>query len=300
MGLMGLGLAWRAAARFAPLSISPWIGYSILVFGGILLLFMFACYLSKISVRPRVIIEDMATVPGRAGVSAMTLSLLLFAAAMAPLSPLVATATLFMGLIGHTIIAILALFIMARTPQGLVVSPAWHLSFVGFIVACLSAAPLGYAGFAQLILGATVLASAIIYGISLIQLSKADVPAPLRPLQAIHLAPLSLFASVAVLLGHSVLALIFATLAIGLASVLASRARFLTSAGFSPLWGAFTFPAAAFSIALFSVSTQVGLFGWLAFLPLALVTIITPIIVLRVLRMWSTGALAAKTGAAVA
>lgn len=300
MGLLGLGLAWRAAAQFAPLGASPLASYAILGFGSVLMLFLLACYLSKVSIRPRVIMEDMVSVPGRAGVAAVTLSVMLFAAAIAPLSPLVATAALFLGLSGHCIIALLALVVMVRTPQGLVVSPAWHLSFVGFIVACLSAVPLGYLWLGQLILGLTVLSSAVVYGISLIQLNKADIAPPLRPMLAIHLAPLSLFATVASLSGQGMLALIFATLAVGLAGVLVSRARYIIAAGFSPLWGAFTFPVAALSVALFSLSGQVTLFGWIALLPLALATVITPVIVIRVLGMWSSGVLAAKTGAAVA
>ncbi|MGH1576949.1 tellurium resistance protein [Planktotalea sp.] len=300
MGLLGLGLAWRAAAQSGILSITPWISYVLLAFASVLLLFVLACYLSKISVRLGVILEDLRSVPGRAGVSAMGVSLLLFSSAMVPLSPLVATATLFMGLIWHSAVAALIIFVMVRTPQGLVISPAWHLSFVGFIVACLSAVPLGYVALSQTILGATVLMSSLIYGVSLLQLSKAEVPEPLRPMQVIHLAPLSLFTTVSVLLGHALLALIFGTLAIGLAGVLITRVRYLTRAGFSPLWGAFTFPVAAFSVALFALSAQIGLFAWLALVPLALASVIVPIIALRVLRMWSTGALATKTGAAVA
>lgn len=300
MGLLGLGLAWRAAAGFAPLGVSPWAGYGILGVGSVLFLFILACYLSKLSIRPAVVLEDMKSVPGRAGVAAMTLSVLLFAAVMVPYAPTVARAALFLGLGGHLIVALLAGIAMARAPQGFVVSPAWHLSFVGFIVACLSAAPLGYGAMAQTILALTVLSSALIYGVSLLQLSRIDTPEPLRPMLVIHLAPLSLFATSAHLIGKPLVALIFGTLAIGLAGVLLSRTLYLIRAGFSPLWGAFTFPIAAFSSALFALSTQVSLFGWLALVPLALVTVLTPMIVVRVLRLWSTGALAEKTGAAIA
>lgn len=300
MGLLGLGLAWRAASGFAGLAISPMIGLTILALCSVLFLFVLACYLSKLSVRLGVILEDIAQVPGRAGVSGVTLSVLLFAAAMVPYSPLVAKAALFLGLIGHSIVAVLIIIVMARTQKGFVVSPAWHLSFVGFIVAPLSAAPLGYLGLAQTILGVTVLIAALIYGVSLLQLSKGEMPPPLRPMLAIHLAPLSLFASVAALTGQGIIALLFAALAIGLAAVLVSRVRYITAAGFSPLWGAFTFPTAALSTALFSVSGNVAALGWFALIPLALASVMTPLIALRVLRMWSTGALAAKTGAAIA
>jgi tellurite resistance protein len=300
IGLMGLGLAWRAAADFAPVGVSPVASYIILGFGSVLTLFILTCYLTKISARPKVIAEDMATVPGRAGVAALTVSLFLFAAAISPLSPLVAAFALFLGLIGHIVTASLAIFIMMRTSQGLIVSPAWHLSFVGFIVACLAAIPLGYIGLGQTILTVTIIFAACIYAISLLQMTKGDLPEQVRPLLAIHLAPVSLFTSVSTLHGHTTLALVFAVIAMGVAGVLISRARYLIVAGFSPLWGAFTFPIAAFSAALFAVSAQISIFGWLALIPLALGTVLTPFILFRVLKMWSTGALAAKTGAAVA
>lgn len=299
-GLFGLGLAWRAAASFAPLGISPWIGHGILLCVGLLYLFGLACYLSKLGARPLVVLEDMASIPGRAGVATLTLCLFLFAAAILPFSALAAQALLFLGLAAHLIVALLAILVMLRTPQGLVVTPVWHLSFVGFILAGLSAAPLGFGGLAQTILAICVLVSALIYGISLLQLKQAEVPAPQRPLLVIHLAPVSLFTSVAALLDRGFFALVFGTLAIALAGVLASRALFLVKAGFSPLWGAFTFPVAAFASALFMIAPQIALFGWVALLPLGLASILTPLIALRVFRMWSTGALAAKTGAAVA
>lgn len=300
LGFLGLGLVWRAAAGFEPLGVSVNISLGILSLAAVIFLFVLASYLSKLSMRPSVILEDMVSIPGRAGVAAMSLSMLLFAAVMVPLSPTVATAALIFGLAGHSIVALLAILVMARTPQGLVVSPAWHLSFVGFIVACLSAAPLGYEGLARSILGVTVLVSALIFGVSLLQLSRIDTPPPLRPMLAIHLAPLSLFTTTASLLQLPMVALIFGVLAIGLAGVLLSKALYLIKAGFSPVWGAFTFPIAAFASALFALSQQVSVFGWLALVPLALASLLTPVVVVRVLRMWSNGVLAAKTGAAVA
>ena len=300
MGLMGLGLAWRGAAFFAPDLISPWISTAILLFCGVLQLFILGCYLAKFGARPRVLFEDMASVPGRAGISALTVGLFLLAAALLPWSSILTRVVLFIALPIHCVTTVFALFTMARTENGLVVSPAWHLSFVGFIVAALAAVPLGYLGLGKVILFGTILAAAVIYGVSLLQMSKIEVAAPVRPLLAIHLAPLSLFATVAGLLEMAFLALVFASLAMGVAGLLLSRSRFLVTAGFSPLWGAFTFPIAALCTALLTLSPVVPFFGWLAFAPLILASVVTPIIAFLLLRMWSTGALATKTGAAIA
>lgn len=300
MGLFGLGLAWRAVAQFAPISISPWISYVILGLACLIELFILSSYISKTSYRPGVVLDDLKSVPGRAGVSAITISVFLFAATLAPFAPSVASVALLVALPVHALTTVTTLVVMARTPGGMIVSPAWHLSFVGVIVACLAAVPLGYIGLARFIFWIAIVLAIAIYAVSLLQMYKSDMPAPLRPMLAIHLAPVSLFATVAALLGSGGLSLIFATLAIGIAGVLASRLRYLTGAGFSPLWGAFTFPIAAFSVALFVVSVQIPTFGWLALVPLIFVSILTPFVVSRVLLMWLTGALATKTGAAIA
>ena len=80
MGLFGLGLAWRAASEYAPFALTPWFSDIILGIACILELFVVSSYLSKTSYRPAVVLNDMATVPGRAGVSALSLSVFLFAA----------------------------------------------------------------------------------------------------------------------------------------------------------------------------------------------------------------------------
>ena len=72
---------------------------------------------------------------------------------------------------------------------------------MGFIVAPAAAAPLGYHGLVQAILVATLLIAGVIYAVSLAQLGKQGPPPPLRPLLAIHLAPLALFGMAAHLLG---------------------------------------------------------------------------------------------------
>jgi len=300
MGLLGLGLAWRSAAVLAPFAISTWIGDSILLIACVLELFVVSCYLSKVSYRFGVITEDMASVPGRAGVSAITISLFLFAAALIPYSPTIAKVTLVAALLLHVFTTVLAVVIMFRTSGGLVVSPAWHLSFVGIIVACLVAVPLGFVGLAKVIFFTAFSFALLIYGISLFQLSKTDMPAPMRPMLFVHLAPVSLFATVTASLGYSSLALVFTAIAVGVFAVLVSATRYITAAGFSPLWGAFTFPIAAVSVALLTLSTQVSTLAWFALVPLAVVSIMTPVIVIRVLLMWSTGVLATKTGAATA
>lgn len=299
-GFLGLGLAWRAAAAHAPIVIPEAISMIVLAIMGLLYMFCLAAYLSKISARPRVVIEDMALVPGRAGLSAMSLCLFLFAAAIFPLSPIVAFGALILGFVAHASLALVSVMVMRRSPQGFTVTPVWHLSFVGFVLMPLSAISLGYFDLSALILGLSVVAAMIIYAISFRQLSISAPPPPMRPMLTIHLAPVSLFTTVAYLLGWTWPALLFAAVSVALGAMLLVRVRFLIAGGFSPLWGAFTFPVAALTTALFTVSPAVPVFGWIALVPLTIGSLLTPYVAFRVLKMWRNGSLAQKTGAAVA
>jgi tellurite resistance protein len=95
-------------------------------------------------------------------------------------------------------------------------------------------------------------------------------------------------------------AILFAALATAVLVVLLTRARYLTVAGFSPLWGAFTFPAAAYAGLMLALAGQGAPFRLAGAIALIAATIIVPLIAARVLRMWARGILATRTNAAVA
>ena len=88
-----------------------------------------------------------------------------------------------------------------------------------------------------------------------------------------------------------------AVLCLYLLALFVVRARWLLSGGFSPLWGALTFPLAAtatFWLALGGAWTLPG-----AVLLVAATIIIVPI-ALQVAKLWAKGTLAIKTNAAIA
>ena len=99
----------------------------------------------------------------------------------------------------------------------------------------------------------------------------------------------------AALTGQGALAQLFAALAAILLFTLLVSIRWITESGFSALWGAFTFPLAACASALI-------LTGWtvpgLVVLTAALGVI--PVIAWKVLVLWGSGQLAARTNAAEA
>lgn len=298
-GLFGLGLAWQRAVP--ALGVPAAVGQ--LVLGAVTLLYLFGlvAYGIKIARRPGVVVEDLRVLPGRAGLAAMVLSMYLFAAVLAPLWDGVARVVLFAGLASHAVLVVLMLRLLLTGPQEQrQVTPVFHLHFVGFIVAPLAAIPLGYTGLAQVILPVTGAIAVLIWAVSVVQIIRRDPPAPLRPLLAIHLAPACLLGTVSALLGFLTLATGLGVLAGAILAVLLIKARYITEAGFSPMWGAFTFPLAAIT-SLFLILGDAGqgeVFRILGTILLIAGSLAIPTIATKVMQAWAKGVLAAKTNAA--
>jgi len=296
MGLFGLGLALRraATAQLVPAALAE------VVLGAVSLIWAFAAlgYLVKMAQRRGVLLEDLAVLPGRTGLAAMSLCVFLLAAVVLPYAPEVARAMMFAGLILHAGLALMILW-WHRTvaPEARAVTPAWHLHFVGFIIAGVTAVPLGYDGFGQILLYLSLAVAVLIYAASLRQLIGRIPPAPLRPLLAIHLAPPSLLGLVAALLGYGVLAQSFAVFGALVLVALLVAARWITAAGFSALWGAFCFPLAAYGSLLIVLD---GVWIWPGVAVLMATLAIVPLIAIKVFQGWTRGTLAAKTNAATA
>ena len=296
MGLFGLGLGWRVGA--GAFGLPQGLGEAIL--GAVTLLYLFglAAYLRKLAARPSVLFEELRVLPGRAGVGAMVLCLYLLAAVLMPYAPGLARVVLLAALPAHGVfVAVLLRVLLTGPVEQRRVTPVWHLNFVGFILAGLSAPALGLVGLGQAVLWGTGVVALLIWAESLRQFLAASVPAPLRPLLAIHLAPAAMLGLVALALGQTGLAGVLAVVAAGLMAALVLSARWLTAAGFTPFWGAFTFPLAATASLWLSLGGVWRLPGGLA---LVAATLIVPPIAFKVLQLWAKGQLGPKTGAAVA
>ncbi|GAB1480657.1 tellurium resistance protein [Paracoccaceae bacterium] len=296
LGLLGLGLALRRALEALQLP----VGLVEAALGGLLVLWAFGwlALAVKIARRPGVLAEEMRVLPGRAGLAAASMSGMVAAAVLLPYAPGVALGLALLSLGLHAALAGLLIAVLLRLPpEAREVNPAWHLAFVGFVVAAVPLAQLGWTGLAAAILWATMAAAAAIWAISVLQLTRRIPPAPLRPLLAIHLAPAALFSTVAGLLGMAGLAQGLALIGAAILLALVLAGRWVLAAGFSPLWGAITFPLAAYASAL------VLLGGWyeLPGLVLGLAALgVVPAIAWHVLKLWPGGKLAAKTNAAEA
>ncbi|MEF3047683.1 SLAC1 family transporter [Pseudotabrizicola sp. L79] len=294
LGLLGLVLALKRVTAAAGLP----VGLADMAMGlaAGLWLFCAVAYGIKLARRPAVVAEDLRILPGRAGLAAASVGGFAFCAVLGFFSPDLARPALVLAFGLHIALVVLTIrALIAAPPEGRDVTPAWHLSFVGFIVGALAAIPLGWADLAQVILYGTMAMATGIWAYSLWQLTRRVPPAPLRPLLAIHLAPASLFASVAGLLGLTQLAQAMVILGLAILLALIAAGKWITSAGFSPLWGAFTFPLAAYASALL-------INGWV--MAGGIVTVVALganlWIAIKVIQMWPKGTLAAKTNAATA
>jgi tellurite resistance protein len=296
LGLFGLGLAWRRAADVFGVPGGP--GEAIL--GAVTLLFLFSAvaYMAKVLRRPKVVLDELRVLPGRAGLATGALCIYLLSMAARPYDAGAASVILNTGLAVHSALVVALIYVFATGPAAQRrVTPVWHLSFVGFIIAALAATGLQLYGLALILFALTAFMAAFIWAVSLEQFVREDVPAPLRPLLAIHLSPVALLGLVAAALEFQAVALGCAGVAALLLGWMLLRAFWLTEAGFSPLWGAITFPLAATA----SLWLTLGdMWKWPGVAALALATIVIPAIAWKVLQAWARGQLAIKTNAATA
>lgn len=262
--------------------------------GAVLGLWLFAVVALKVKVWRRwgVLVEDMRVLPGRTGLAAATVSGMAVAAVLVPYAPVLALGLAVASLVAHGVLAGVLAVVLARMPaEGRRVDPGMHLGFGGFIVAAVPLAQLGYDGAATVLFWLTVPAAVVIWGVSLWQLVRFVPPAPLRPMLALHVVPAALLSMVA---GQGQLAVGFAVLAAAMLVALVGTGRWVLVSGFTPFWGALTYPLAACAMAVLPLAEGPG------FVLLALSVAVVPVIAWRVLALWPGNRLAQKTNAAEA
>lgn len=296
LGLLGLGLAWRRGAGEFGLP----QGAADALLGAVTMLFLFMAltYVVKFMRRPGVVAEDLKILPGRAGLVAGVLSLYLFAGVLTPYSADQARPVLMLALALHLALVALLLWQLLTGPaEQRRVTPVWHLSFAGFVVAAAAAQGLGLTGLAAALFWVSLPIAVLIWAASADQFRRERVPAPLRPLLAIHLMPAALLGEVALGMGMPGLALGFGVVSAVLLAALGLGSRWLLRAGFSPLWGALTFPLAATASFWLALGGAWRIPGGLV---LVAATLIIIPIAIQVVKLWAKGQLAVKTNAAIA
>ena len=298
LGFLGVGLAWRAAALDGSAMVAG-LGELFLGAGALLYLFALVAWLAKPLRRPAVVLEEIAVLPGRAGLAAMTLSSLLLAAVLVPYAPRLALGLSVVSMLVHAGLAALVIRLILIGPAEVrVVTPVWHLLFVGFIMAPLTWTPLGYVAASTAVVMLTLPLACAIWAASLWQLIRRIPPAPLRPLLAIHVAPASLLSAAAAGLGMTGLAAVLLAVAAAIAVGLVIALRWVTEAGFSPFWGAFTFPLSALAGALWVLTDDGIPLRFAGSVVLTVASIAIPWILVKVLQAWAGGDLERRTNPA--
>ncbi|WP_235933297.1 TDT family transporter [Paragemmobacter ruber] len=294
LGLFGLGLALRRGLAAAGLP----GGVAEIVLGAVAGLWAFAilAYGAKMARRGSVLLDDLRVLPGRMGLAAASMGGMALAAALAPFAVGGARVVLVAALLAHLALAVLTIrVLLALPPEGRGVNPGWHLSFVGFILGGLAAPGVGWPVLGLALFWVCGAVAVVIWGVSAVQLARRIPPAPLRPLLAVHVAPAALLAVTGTQGGVPVLPMVALAIATGIVALLVVSARWVLEAGFSAMWAAFTFPVAAYAAALFVTGFEVA-----GMVVLVLVLAVVPVIAWRVVTLWGSGQLAARTHAAEA
>lgn len=299
LGAIGLSLGWRSAAEVlgAPIIIAD----TLLVASGGVFCFILIAYIAKLFVRPLAVFDDLSPVPGRAAVSAGSMCLLLLAAGVlrATGEAALAERLWLLGLMLHVVYMCCVIKVLVGLPAAeRKVTPVLFLPFVGYIVAPFAGPALGYHDLSFWIFMYTLAAGVVIISLAMPPFFRGPTPPPARPAAAIVLAPMGVGALSAHALDLTTLSMFFCWASLPVALLLILRVRWLTAGGISPLWGAFTFPSAAFAGGAVLGAEYWG--GWwigLAWTALIAATFIVVFIWLFTLVAWSRGKLAPATNA---
>ncbi len=300
LGFLGLSLAWRGAANVLP--IPAFIGDLMMGVATLFFLFFFASYVAKIIARPSIVIEDLKTPPARAGVSAIVLSILILAAILNTYGIRAGEIWIFAVILYLASVILVGYSILKGPPEARSFSSFQYLSFVGTIVAPVAGISLGYSEISFWMAMMALPPYIIITVAYAMKLRRVRPPAQLRPALMLGLAPTSLFAIAFGQLGIEWAFQLFYWQALIWVLVLLSIAMWMAEGGWTPIWGGFTFPIAAFlNLQILALSKGAGLVATTALTAGLLIG--TPLIlyiVFKHTKAWIRGDLAKNTAAAVA
>jgi len=300
MGVGGLGLAWREAARV--LTAPAVVGEVLLGLAVLFWLLIVCLHLLRFIRHPAAFAADLKHPVRSAFTGAITIGLMIASAAVTPYWANLARAVWTVAVLGHLAIALWTvrdLLVSPRDPSTL--TPPLLIPLVGNILAPVFGIKLGFETASVLMFGLGAALWLFLQPLLLLRLMSAPaLPAKLRPTLAILLAPPAVGAlAVAELMGGfgSVPLAMFGFAAF-VALLLALLARDLVRAPFALSAWAWTFPVAAFTVACLAAANAHPA-AWHApalWALLALASAIVAIVLVGTARLVSTGALLAPEG----
>ena len=301
LGLFGLSLAWRGAARVwdVPVQVGEWLGLG----ATLILLVTLSSYVAKLCIRPSVLWDDLMIDPARGSVSAGSMCAMAMAAFLLPYTSLGAFLVWWMALGLHLIYFISVVLILLRHHSTLSqVTPVFLLPAVGVLVATLAGPELGHIGFSRAVLVLSVPLWAIILVVSVWNGSRASVPQHHRSSYAVFLVPPALVALGVQELDGAPWFTVFWIVTNLTGLVLLPLIPWMARGGWSADWGNFCFPLAVFSaVQMLAIESGHGSFAQvLAVISLGAGSLLIPYVLIRTYQEWFAGRLAEATKAAVA
>lgn len=276
MGLGALAAAWRAAVR--SYRASPWIADALLAVSIALFVVVLAAQAVKaFTARDRLRVELEHPVQGSLAALAPA-SLLLLAAGLAVHFRDLATVLFWIGSAGQLAIGVYVVGRWFTTPvEPKLVTPAMHLpTAVGNFLGAIAAGAVGQVDLGRLMLGVGIVAWFLVAATLLGRyLSAGELPAPLRPLLGIELAPPAVGLVAWQVLegaGPDAASRSFLGFSLFVALVLLRLTGRFRGVPFTAAWWSFTFPLAALSAATLRIAAVApGTVGAALALPLFVV-----------------------------
>lgn len=248
LGLGGLALAWRQAARV--MDMPPAIGATLGAVALVIFAIVVAIQFSRLVIHRHTLLAEMRHPVAGAFIAAMTMSAMLMGQILIPWAPGAGSAIWWIGTVGHALVAarLLAHWIIEPldAPHA---NPAWFLPAIGIILAPQGAAMLGQTEVGWMAMGLGLVFWLIFFSVVINRLMFHDpLPERMLPSLFILMAPPALGASAWLDLGGTAdnpLALALLAIALFMVIVLALLSSRFMALSYSLSWWAYTFPAAA-------------------------------------------------------
>ncbi len=252
LGLGGLGMAWREAAR--GLGAPGWVGEGLLLLASLLWLLLVGLHLARALRHPQALRADLNHPVRAAFAGAVTIGVMIVAGALTPYAPGLAADIWLVGVVGHLGMAVWTVRGLLGAPrQAAVLTPPLLIPLVGNILAPVIGVPLGFPVLNWMLFG---IGASLWFMLQPLLLNRLilgpPLPGPLRPTLVIFLAPpaVGALALAALTGGFGPAPLACLGLALLVVAVMLTLVGEFARTAFAMSWWGWTFPSAAFAIAV--------------------------------------------------
>jgi tellurite resistance protein len=294
MGIGGLGLAWREAAR--AYGLPALIGEGLLALAGVVWIVVFGLHLLRLLRHPSAFAGELKNPIRSAFAGAMTIGLMIVSGGLLPHAPGLAAVVWGVAVVVHLLIGVwIVRGLMLAPREAVTLTPALLIPLVGNILAPVFGAKLGFVNLSWALFGVGALLWAMVQPLVLGRLIHGPaLMERMRPMLVILLAPPSIgsLALAALTGGWTPGALAFYGLAGFMAITLLTFAPVFMGMRFAMSWWGWTFPSASFAVATLSLAHATPTCMALtvaAFAALGIATIILTVVSVATLKAAAQG-----------